>query len=872
MTAGERKSVVRAEHGSMITTIQRLSEMDIISGLDGMEVRTRRARGEGNDIKLSTSRSLTDILRQNVFTLINIVLFSLGTILVLVGRITDAVTSVGLIVMNVSVGIFQEIRAKRKLDRIALLTRPKVSVIRESEERQVDPSELVRGDILVVRPGDQIVVDGIVIGDGQFEVDESLLTGETDLILKDEGDSVLSGSFCVTGSGMFVARRVGTKSFANKLAADAREFRIVRTPLQNDVDFVIRLLMMVAMFFMLLLAVSATISDIPLMRGVQTATVIAGLVPNGLFFMVIVTYAMGALRITTQGALIQQANSVESLSNVSVLCMDKTGTLTANQIEFHALVPIDIEEDELKQRLGDFAASASNTNKTSEAVAAALPGRSRRVVDEVPFSSARKWSALAFHTPYLQGVYVLGALEVLQPYLPDEAGFLSQADEWADQGLRVLLFAHNPNVTTLHDAQNLPVLPPLVPLGLIALSDVLRPEVKHTLAGFAQAGVQLKIISGDNPHTVAALAKQAGVPGDLAVIAGPDLDDLHDSDFERVVEETTVFGRITPRQKERLVDTLRAKGYYVAMIGDGVNDVLSLKKANVGIAMESGSAATRSVADMVLLGDSFAALPPAFSEGQRITSGMRDILRLYLARAVQIVLTIIAASIVGVGFPFLPSQINLVALVNIGIPTFAIAVWARPIIDRRGLLLSVLHFALPAGMLMAVFSLLIYVFAFDSVVNRGRSLGVIQQDIATFQTYAGIDYEIFTEDQFVYEVGVLFAQTYLTVFSVFGGLVLLLFVEPPVRWFVGGDRYSGDKRPALLAVVLLAFFILVMVVPTFRQFFDLLPLAWYDYAIISGAVAVWTLLLRYVWRSQLFERWLNLNGIVDFDADEWRSS
>ncbi len=777
----------------MITTVRRLAELDEIPGLDDLEVRTRRERGDGNDVEISTSRSLGDILRQNVFTLINVVLFSLGTVMVIIERVDEALTSVSLILMNVVIGIFQEVRAKRKLDRIALLTRPKVTVMREGQERQVDPSELVRGDILVVRPGDQIVVDGIVVGDGVFEVDESLLTGETDPVVKDKGDSVLSGSFVVTGTGMFVARRVGARSFANKLAADARQFRVIKTPLQRDVDFVIRLLMLVALFFGLLLAVSATISDIPLMRGVQFATVIAGLVPNGLFFMVIVAYALGALRITSRGALIQQSNSVESLSNVTVLCMDKTGTLTTNQIKFHDVFPFEIGADELRQLLGDFAASASATNKTSEAIQEALEGRKRRAVDEVPFSSARKWSAIAFHTPQVKGVYVLGALEMLQPYLPEDVDLGEQARAWSDQGLRVLLFAYNPNTTRLHDDEGDPALPRLVPLGLVAFSDVLREQAESTLAGFVRAGISLKIISGDNPHTVAALAKQAGLPGDLRVVSGPELDEMSDAEFLQAAQETTVFGRITPRQKERLVEVLCDQGCYVAMIGDGVNDVLSLKKANLGIAMESGSAATRSVADMVLLGDSFSALPPAFLEGQRITSGMRDILRLYLARAVQVVLLIVATSIVGVSFPFLPKHVTLIAMLIIGIPTFAIALWARPQPSNRGLLVSVLHFAFPAGILMAVAGLLLYVYAFDAIASGTRTLGVLQNDVETFQTYAGIDYEIFTADEFRYEVATLFAQTYLTVFSVMAGLLLGLFVEPPVRWFVGGEHLSGDQ-------------------------------------------------------------------------------
>lgn len=862
-------------HGSMVTTLQRIDAAETITGLDEMEVRTRREAGDSNDYQPPNSRSLTDILRQNVFTLINMVLFTLGATMVSIGRVSEAITSVSLIMMNITVGVIQEVRAKRKLDQIALLLRPKVTVIRESEERAVDPAELVRGDIVVLRAGDQIVVDGIVVGDGQIEVDESLITGESDSIRKTKGDHVLSGSYVLTGMCFFVVRRVGAKSFANTVAAEARAFRVTRTPLQRDVDFVIRVLMLIALMFGFLLGISALLSDIPLMRGVQMATVFAGLVPNGLFFMVIVAYAMGAVRIMQRGALVQQANSVESLSNVNVLCMDKTGTLTANRIKFHDLHPLGIDRDEAQRLLGDFASSCATTNRTSEALIEAFGGQQRHVLDEVAFSSERKWSAITFSesrsSDSRQGVYVLGAPEVLEQFFPsdgDDAGFSEQMQHWTDAGLRVVVFATNPEVVYLHDSKGKPVLPDLTPLAVISFSDELRDEAKETLTGFAKAGINLKIISGDNPHTVAALAKQAGLSNDFKVISGAELRNMDASQFNQVAREYSIFGRITPLQKEMLVDALRADGCYVAMIGDGVNDVLSLKKANLGIAMESGSNATRSVADMVLLNDSFSALPPAFLEGQRITSGMRDILRLYMARAVQLVLMILAAAVVGVGFPFIPKHISLVALLTIGAPTLALAIWAKPEPDKRGLILSVVHFAFPAGIVTFLFALLLYSFTFDSIVNGGRTLDVMREDIQTFQTYAGIDYGIYTEDEFVYEVAVLFSQSVLTTFSVLVGLGLVLFVEPPYHWFVGGDRYSGDKRPMILSGIMLALFVLIMVVPRFRQFWELLPLEPIDYALVGGATLLWLILLRFVWRAQLFEQFLHLEGMVDL-SEGW---
>lgn len=842
-----------------------MAAVQSVHGLSEQEVTTRRARGQGNNVRLKTGRSYVDILRQNVFTFINIVLFTIGAVLIALGRVGDAVVSVGLILLNVIVGVYQEARAKRQLDQIALLTRPKAAVMRGGVEKTVDPSELVIGDAILVRAGDQIVVDGKLI-EGKIDADESLLTGESDLIPKTVGDEVLSGSFAVTGQAIYEATKVGADSFANKLTASARAFRVVKTPLQRDVDFVIRLLLGIAMFIGFLMLISIILYSIPLIRSVQMASVIAGLVPNGLFFMVIVAYAMGALRIVQRGALIQQSNSVESLSNVQVLCMDKTGTLTANKINYHAVHPITLTETALKSILGDFARNASAQNKTGEAIAAALKGEPRRVVDEVAFSSARKWSALAFDDPAVKGVYVLGAIEMIESCLRGGDDFAAQVKTWSEAGLRVLLFAHQPGVTRLHvsadgaaDGAGQPTLPPgLIPLGLIAFTDELRPQLKETLHGFAEAGIRLKVISGDNPHTVAALAKQAGFVGDFQVVSGTELAVMDDAQFEQAAHDATIFGRITPQQKEKLVDSLRKRGAYVAMIGDGVNDVLSLKKANLGIAMQSGSAATRGVADMVLLNDSFGALPPAFLEGQRIINGMKDILRLFLTRALYVSLLILSIAVVDAGFPYVPKHVSLLTLLTVGVPTFALAAWARPGRVKGRLLRSVVHFVFPAAISIFAFALVLYVGYFIAAFTATDGVQVTPDEIREFQTYAGIGYDIASVDEFRFEAASIIARTALTTFTVLAGLMLIIFVEPPHPFFVGGDELSPDKRPTILAGACLLAFILFNVYEPARRFFELIVLDPLDYALIAAAVVVWALLLRHVWRHDWFERFLGI--------------
>lgn len=797
-----------------------------IKGLSESEVNARRQCGQGNDVQFQTSRSYLQILKKNAFTFINTVLFAIGIVLVLMGQIGDALVTAGLVLLNVIVGVSQEGRAKRKLEQIALLARPKATVVRSGQEKSIDPGEIVLGDVLVVRPGDQIVVDGQVIGDGRVEVDESLLTGESEHVPKQAGDAVYSGSFCVTGTAFYEAQKVGADSFVNQLTAGARAFRQIKTPLQRDINSIIRILVLLVTQLSILLGISFVMREVPLVEGVRVAAVIVALVPQGLFFMTTVAYAMGAVRVASKGALIQEANAVESTSNVNLLCLDKTGTLTTNRIKLHAmsLVGDALDGHEVKRVLGDYAASTLGGNRTMAAIKEAFGGEVRRVKEAVPFSSERKWSALAFFDDSdLRDVCVLGAPEVLRGYLQFNPDLDSQIDEWADEGLRVLLFAYRPDNTSLHDAAGEPQLPSgLIPLSLLSFSDELRPEAQETLRHFAELGIRLKIISGDNPRTVAALYRQVGFAEDIRVVSGLALEGVDDAQLEEVAEEVTIFGRITPQQKEKLVRLFRSKGYYVAMIGDGVNDVLSLKQADVGIAMQSGSQATRSVADIVLLGDSFAALPIAFREGQRIIKGMEDIVRLLMTRTFYVMLLVIATQVAGAAFPVTPKHNSVMALLTVGIPILAIAAWARPGAPPRSVIRSTSRFVFPAAFTVSVVSLAVY--------------------LAFLGTTGNLE----------------IARTAVTTVTVLCGLVLIPFVEPPTEWWVGGDVLSGDRRPTLLALGMLGLYGVIMTVPSLRAFFELTPLRGFDYLLIGIVVTVGALFLRLIWRARLFERLLDL--------------
>ena len=809
---------------------------EIPTGLTASEAATRLKSEGGNVIPSTGGRSLWDIIRRNLFTFINITLILIGVVLIVMGKPRDALLASGLAVVNGLVGVFQEARAKRRLDQIALLNRTQASVVRDGALIQTDPSQIVRGDVLRIQPGDQVFADGTMLANSSTQMDESLLTGEADPVPKTTGDTVSSGSFCLTGSGWYRADEVGAESTAAQLTASARAYRVPLTPLQVQVNLIVRLLLVLASFFLVTILLGSLIWDYPVEDTILAAAVVLGIVPSGLFLMIVVTYSMGAVRLANQDALVQGTNAVESLSNVDVFCMDKTGTLTANAMRLAHVQPIAGKESDVLSLLGNFARSASASTKTSEAIAAGTGGEALPVLAEVPFASAYKWSALSADSPAFRGVFALGAPEFLSPQLSTPAP--APPAGWADQGIRILLFAHGPQPGAFGEADGLPTLPAGVkPIAWVGLTDELRPHVEDALNGFRRAGISLKVISGDNPETVAALAKQAGLSGDVQLVSGIDLGLMSDEEFQEVAERATVFGRVTPEQKQRLVEALRGRGHYVAMTGDGVNDVLSLKQANLGIAMQSGSQATRDVADIVLLRDSFGALPDAFLEGQRIRRSLCRILELFLSRVFAVALLILAVLMVQAGFPLSPGQISLLTLLTVGIPTFGIALWTPPGPPPRSLPGRLLRFVLPAATLLALAAFSVYLAVYvlyDIDLPTLRQAGVAAATNLPFSDYVSRE-----------------AATHVLVL---GGLILVLFAAPPTPWFAVVEEFDGEVRPALLALAVAPLYALIMFQPTLRHFFGMRGIRPLDYAIVVLVVLIWMLILRWIWQQRLFDR------------------
>jgi cation-transporting ATPase E len=496
-----------------------------------------------------------------------------------------------------------------------------------------------------------------------------------------------------------------------------------------------------------------------------------------------------------------------------------------------------------------MARSAATHNLTSAALADALPGEVQEVQEEIPFSSSLRWSALRTGT----GLFVLGAPDALAPHLSgpplDDAVSARTA-----QGLRVLVVARADPATPLRDSAGRPQLPPLEPLALVVLADELRPDVTATLARFTADGIDVKVVSGDDPRTVAALARQAGLePGQP--VTGADLHALSDPEIDRVAADATVFGRIAPEQKERLVDSLRRQGRYVAMIGDGVNDARALKRAQVGVAMANGSAVTRDVADIVLTDDSLAALSPARHEGRRIIDGIGTSMQVFLTRVGAQGLVITAVTMLGLGFPYAPAQVGL-TLLTVGIPTLFLTAWSRPTPPNPHLLRDLVRFVIPAAVVTAAGGVGLYAWHYTFLLDGFSRADVPADFLADFERYTGVSAD---DAGFAEAVATIGAQTALSTFVSYTAFLLILFLKPPTRFFASWTRPDGDRRPALLVVGLVIAFSAGLFVPWFTDYFGLTAAARPVFETVLPALVAWFAVLSAMYRFRLLDRALGVD-------------
>ncbi|MEU5074084.1 HAD-IC family P-type ATPase [Streptomyces asoensis] len=682
------------------------------TGLTAAEVAERVARGQVNDVPVRSSRSIGEIVRANVFTRFNAIIGVLWLVMLAVAPIQDGLFGF-VILANTGIGIIQEWRAKKTLDSLAVVGESRPTVRRDGTAVQVATSALVLDDLIEIGPGDKVAVDGVCVEADGLEIDESLLTGEADAVVKRPGDQVMSGSFVVAGGGAFRATKVGREAYAAQLAEEASRFTLVHSELRSGISTILKYVT----WMMVPAAIGLVITQLFVknndLKGSIARTVggIVPMVPEGLVLLTSVAFAIGVIRLGRRQCLVQELPAIEGLARVDTVCLDKTGTLTEGGMDVTGLRTLDgYDEPYVRRVLGALGESDPRPNASLRAIIEAYPdAEDWRCTESLPFSSARKYSGASFSEGDGEsGTWLLGAPDVL---LADGHPALAETERLNEQGLRVLLLARA--ARELDDPEPARG---ARPAALVVLDQRLRPDAADTLRYFAEQDVHAKVISGDNAVSVGAVAAKLGLDGRAVdarrLPAEP-------QDMGRALDEGTVFGRVTPQQKRDMVGALQARGHTVAMTGDGVNDVLALKDADIGVAMGSGSEATRAVAQIVLLNNSFATLPSVVAEGRRVIGNITRVATLFLVKTVYSVLLALLVVCWQVEYPFLPRHLTLLSTLTIGIPAFFLALApnterARPHFVRR-----VMRYSVPGGVVAGTATFVMYLIARHHYTGAG---------------------------------------------------------------------------------------------------------------------------------------------------------
>ncbi|MEH0471094.1 HAD-IC family P-type ATPase [Streptomyces sp. B21-097] len=774
-------------------------------GLTAAEVADRVARGQVNDVPARSSRSVGEIVRANVFTRFNAIIGVLWLVMLAVAPIQDSLFGF-VILANTGIGIVQEWRAKQTLDSLAVVGEARPTVRRDGTAVQLSTSELVLDDLVEIGPGDKIAVDGACVEADGLEIDESLLTGEADPVVKRAGDQVMSGSFVVAGGGAFRATKVGREAYAAQLAEEASRFTLVHSELRSGISTILKYVT----WMMVPAAIGLVVTQLFVKNNgfrdsvARTIGGIVPMVPEGLVLLTSVAFAIGVVRLGRKQCLVQELPAIEGLARVDTVCLDKTGTLTEGGMDVTGLHTLDgADEGYVRQVLGALGGSDPRPNASLQAVIDAFPHVDGwRCTESLPFSSARKYSGAAFDesdggdddgSEGGSSTWLLGAPDVL---LDDDDPALGDTERLNEQGLRVLLLAR-----AARDLGDPEPARGARPVALVVLEQRLRPDAGDTLRYFAEQNVHAKVVSGDNAVSVGAVAAKLGLEG--AAVDARGLPEDREG-MGRALDEGTVFGRVTPQQKRDMVGALQSRGRTVAMTGDGVNDVLALKDADIGVAMGSGSEATRAVAQIVLLDNSFATLPSVVAEGRRVIGNITRVATLFLVKTVYSVLLALLVVCWQVEYPFLPRHLTMLSTLTIGIPAFFLALApnterARPHFVRR-----VMRYSVPGGLIAGVATFVTYLLARHHYTGAGS----------------------------------LEAETSAATLTLFlASMWVLAIIARPYTWW-----------RVLLVASMGAAFLLVLAIPWLQHFFALklvgLTMPW----IAVGVAAVAALALEFTWR------------------------
>ncbi|WP_252247097.1 cation-translocating P-type ATPase [Clostridium sp. ZBS4] len=689
-------------------------------GLSDKEVTERITEGKVNYIPKAPSRTLWQIIRANLFTSFNTINFILAIIVIIAGSPKNSIFA-GVILVNTLIGIAQELRAKKTLEKLSVINEAYANVLRNGEVKKIPLEKIVLDDILYLDTGAQILADCEIISSVELEVDESMLTGESDSIIKYSDDKLFSGSFVVAGEAYAKVTSVGKETYASRLAEEAKKFKLINSELQNAINKIFRVIIWIIIPLSILLTVTQLMINNVTWQQASIATVagIIGMIPEGLVLLTSATFIVAIVKLAKYDTLVQELCSTEVLARVDVLCLDKTGTLTEGNLKLVDIKNIsNIKSEDIDTVLAALIHNLPSNNATQKAILERYKESNNNLecTNKIVFSSKRKWGGATFKD---LGTWVMGAPEIILN--TEYSDIKSLVDEEAAKGRRVLLLGKVKNNKLNHKLSG-----EIEATALILIEDIIREQAPDVLDYFNKQDVEVKIISGDNPLTVSTVAKKAGVNGWENAIDARNLPE-NEEKFNEMIKNNTVFGRVTPHQKKRIVKSLQNLGHTVAMTGDGVNDVLALKESDCGIAMANGSDATKAVAQLVLLKSDFSALPKVVEEGRKQINNLERVAELFLSKTVYSIILALVFSLLFLPFPVLPIQMSLVGSCAIGIPAFFLALLPNEGGVKKGFLHRILTVSIPNGIFLALFTTLTFIISLyvGTSIEYSRTLALL---------------------------------------------------------------------------------------------------------------------------------------------------
>ncbi|MBN1053560.1 cation-translocating P-type ATPase [Clostridium botulinum] len=689
-------------------------------GLSDKEVTERITEGKVNYIPKAPSRTLWQIIRANLFTSFNTINFILAIIVIIAGSPKNSIFA-GVILVNTLIGIAQELRAKKTLEKLSVINEAYANVLRNGEVKKIPLEKIVLDDILYLDTGAQILADCEIISSVELEVDESMLTGESDSIIKYSDDKLFSGSFVVAGEAYAKVTSVGKETYASRLAEEAKKFKLINSELQNAINKIFRVIIWIIIPLSILLTVTQLMINNVTWQQASIGTVagIIGMIPEGLVLLTSATFIVAIVKLAKYDTLVQELCSTEVLARVDVLCLDKTGTLTEGNLKLVDIKNIsNIKSEDIDTVLAALIHNLPSNNATQKAILERYKefNNNLECTNKIVFSSKRKWGGATFKD---LGTWVMGAPEIILN--KEYSDIKSLVDEEAAKGRRVLLLGKVKNNKLNHKLSG-----EIEATALILIEDIIREQAPDVLDYFNKQDVEVKIISGDNPLTVSTVAKKAGVNGWENAIDARNLPE-NEEKFNEMIKNNTVFGRVTPHQKKRIVKSLQNLGHTVAMTGDGVNDVLALKESDCGIAMANGSDATKAVAQLVLLKSDFSALPKVVEEGRKQINNLERVAELFLSKTVYSIILALVFSLLFLPFPVLPIQMSLVGSCAIGIPAFFLALLPNEGGVKKGFLHRILTVSIPNGIFLALFTTLTFIISLyvGTSIEYSRTLALL---------------------------------------------------------------------------------------------------------------------------------------------------